>query len=170
MNPISCPLDIIPSHHFKEVFNTICPVILAIINNCLTDGVVPFSFLTYNYTTVTKESNLDPNDHNNYRHISKLPFISNILEKVVFFQVSCYLNSFNIFDKFQSGFQALHSPDSAPLNVYNDILLSVDIGSCAILVLLDLNTAFDTIDHVILLKRLEGKVGLQGPVLEWLAS
>ena len=54
------------------------------------------------------------------------------------------------------------------LKVQNDILLAV--GSWALLVLLDLSAAFDTIDHNILLKCLEDEVGLQGSVLQWFSS
>ncbi len=98
------------------------------------------------------------------------PFITKILEKVVFYQISAYLNITKTFDKFQSGFRALHSTESALLKVHNGILLSIDSGSCAILVLLGLSAAFDTIDHDILLKRLEDEVGLQGLVLKWFIS
>jgi retron-type reverse transcriptase len=80
------------------------------------------------------------------------------------------LSAFNICEHFQSGFRALHNTEFALLKVQNDILLAVDYGSCAFLVLLDLSAAFDTIDHNILLKRLEDEVCLQGSVLQWFSS
>ncbi len=52
----------------------------------------------------------------------------------------------------------------------NDLLLSVDSGDNAVLVLLDLSTAFDTVDHNILLSRLEHWVGIKGTALCWFES
>lgn len=52
----------------------------------------------------------------------------------------------------------------------NDVLLASDTGSPSVLVLLDLTTAFDTIDHPILIARLEKLVGLSGNVLSWFKS
>jgi len=71
---------------------------------------------------------------------------------------------------FPSGFRSLHSTESALLRVTNDILLPLDSGSCVVLVLLDRSAAFDTIDHNILLERLECMVGVKGTVLQWFAS
>lgn len=71
-------------------------------------------------------------------------------KKIVFSQIF-YQYTFNLFDRFQSGFRALYSTESAVLIIYNDIFLSVHSCSCAILVLLSLSAAFDTIDHDILL-------------------
>lgn len=64
----------------------------------------------------------------------------------------------------------MHGIESA---LHNNILLSVDSGHLStrdVLVLLDLSTAFDAIDHGILLKCLEVEVDLQGPVLKWFTS
>ncbi len=52
----------------------------------------------------------------------------------------------------------------------NDLVLSSDRGCISSLVLLDLSTAFDTIDHNILLKRLENSVGISGGALAWFKS
>ena len=56
------------------------------------------------------------------------------------------------------------------LIVFNDIHLNTDSGKISVLVLLDLSAAFDTVDHDILLDRLENWVGLSGSVLKWFES
>ncbi len=106
-----------------------------------------------------KGPHLDPTVHINYRPIAKLSFVSKVLENVALSQFTSYLDTFNILDPFQYGSRALHSTESALLKVTNDILLSIDSGSCAILILLDLSATFDTVDQDILLKRLECVVG-----------
>ncbi|HSN22935.1 MAG TPA: reverse transcriptase domain-containing protein [Methylomicrobium sp.] len=56
------------------------------------------------------------------------------------------------------------------LKVLSDILLAVDRGDLAMLTLLDLSAAFDTVDHDILLRRLRQTYGLDGSVLQWFKS
>ena len=56
------------------------------------------------------------------------------------------------------------------MRVVNDLLLSADSGNCTILLLLDLSAAFDTVDHRILLKRLDLEVGIRDGALDWFAS
>ncbi len=72
-----------------------------------------------------------------------------------------------ILNKFQSGFRVQHSTETALLKVLNYIYLSVNSGNYVVLVLLDLSAAFDTINHSILISRLEHCIGLQGNVLKW---
>ena len=78
--------------------------------------------------------------------------------------------SANLLPSLQSGFRPGHSSETAVLRVLSDLLEAVDDGDVAILVLLDLSTAFDTIDHSILCKRLRLTFGLDGQVLEWFRS
>ena len=117
-----------------------------------------------------KKPNLDPSILSNFRPISKLPFLSKVLEREVYVQLQSFLINNNIYEKFQSGFRTAHSTETALLRVLNDLLLSADSGSPVILVLLDLTAAFDTVDHRILLSRLEHLVGLKGTALQFFQS
>lgn len=68
-----------------------------------------------------KKPNLDTSICNNFRPISKLSFISKILEKVV---LESFLNGDTVLKILQSGFELLHSTESAlsePLNDFNDV-------------------------------------------------
>ena len=68
---------------------------------------------------------------------------------------------------YQSGFCAMHSTESALLNGTNDLRLTADSKGS---VLLDLTAAFNTVDHAVLLERLEHFVGLKGKAIQWIAS
>ena len=63
-----------------------------------------------------------------------------------------------------------HSTETALLKVFNDIACELDDKKVVLLSLLDLSAAFDTIDHTILLNRLNISFGIQGTALEWFKS
>jgi len=144
--------------------------ILKFINLCLSSGCVPFSFKHAIVLPLLKKKNLDPRNLSSFRPISKLPFISKVLERSVLLQVQEFLKTADVCEQFQSGFRPRHSTETALLKVFNDLFLHLDAGNCAILILLDLTAAFDTVDHKILLWRLEHCVGLKGTVLKWFES
>ena len=62
-----------------------------------------------------------------------------------------------------------HSKETAPLKVKNDILMNME-NQVTLLVLLDLSAAFDTLDHRILLDRLQFDFGISGSALNWIES
>ena len=107
---------------------------------------------------------------NNYRPVSNLCFIAKILERVVLSQVSSYLNSHNLFNTCQSAYRPGHSTETALLIVVNDLFLSLNIGNIYVLTLLDFSSAFDTIDHPILVHRLHADFGFTDTVLQWFSS
>lgn len=64
----------------------------------------------------------------------------------------------------------MHSTETTLLKVTNDIMIAADEGKCSVLVLLDLMSAFDTVDHSILLNWSNQLVGISGTALEWFSS
>lgn len=166
----SCCLDTMPTFFLKKVYSCLANDLLQIINSSLQSGIFPTALKTAAVKPLLKKRNLDPSLVSNYRPISNLPFIGKILEKTVYQQLTCFLSANNLFDKFQSGFRPHHSTESALTKVINDIHMNTDSGKISILVLLDLSAAFDTVDHKILLDRLENWVGLSGTVLDWFRS
>ena len=68
------------------------------------------------------------------------------------------------------GLREMHHSTETALRVKNDLSRAVNQDGAALLVLLDLSTAFDTVDHTILLGRLGKRFGITNQALEWLSS
>ena len=119
----------------------------------------------------SKKPSLDRNILKNYRPvISNLPFLSKILEKVVLHKLLAHLQENNLCNPFQSAYRTGHSTETTLLHVVNDLLNTMDEDKISVLLLLDLSAAFDTIDHQILLSRLETVFGIHSTVLQWFRS
>lgn len=112
-----CSLDVVYPRLLSDMLDFISPSLLSIINGSLVSGIVPSYFKHAIVQPLLKKPNLDPTVLNNYRPISKLPFLSKVLEKVVFNQLSSFLQENGILDKYQSGFRSQHSTESALLKV-----------------------------------------------------
>ena len=89
-----------------------------------------------------------------------------LLKKVIALQIHSHLIINDIVDNFQSAYKTGHSCETALLRVYNDIVTTIGRGNGAMLVLLDLPAAFDTIDHDNLFFTLEKYVGICGNALK----
>ena len=119
------------------------------IYSSLASGIISQCFKSALVTPILKKRCLDHNDLNNYPPVSNLCFIANILKKLVWSQVSSYLNSHNLYNTCQPAYRPGHSTETALLKVVNDLFLSLNIGNISVLALLDFSSAFDTIDHTI---------------------
>ena len=102
--------------------------------------------------------------------MSNLSFVSKLIERIVCVQLIEHLEANGLYELLQSAYRQLHSTETALLRVQNDLLQAVDAEGGAILVLLDLSAAFDTIDHQKLLKLLDHSFGIRGTALKWFES
>ena len=166
----TCCLDVLPTRFLKSVLSSLLAPLTHIVNMSLQSGTFPRALKTAVIKPLLKKSSLDATVLNNYRPISNLPFLGKILEKVVYQQLTEFLLINNSLDVFQSGFRPHHSTETALIKVTDDIRMNTDMGKASVLILLDLSAAFDTVDHGILLQRLEDWVGITGTALNWLKS
>ncbi len=106
----------------------------------------------------------------NYRPVSNLAFLSKITEKVVAKQTSQHMSSCQLHPKLQSAYRQNHSTETALLRVHNDIMINMNKQHVTLVVFLDLSAAFDTVDHGVLIRRLEQTFGVCGDALAWFRS
>ena len=124
---------------------------------------------TLSFTLLLKKPTLNPAQVENYRPVSLLPFLSKILERTVFNQVSEFLSENNLYDPNQSSFKQGHSTETALLSVMESLRSARAAGQSSALLLLDLSAAFDTVNHQILLSTLT-ELGISGSALHWFMS
>ena len=94
-------------------------------------------------------------DFNNYRPISILPSLSKVFEKIIHKQISDYFESNKLFYVSQYGFRRRHSTELATIELVDKILIEMDKGEIPLTIFIDFSKAFDTIDHEILLYKLQ---------------
>ena len=102
--------------------------------------------------------------------MSNLPFVSKLVEKVVVKQTSTHVDENALPDPFQSAYRRGHSTETALLRVKNDIAATLDRKCTTLLMTFDLSCAFDTVDHELLMTRLEHSFGITDRALVWLQS
>ena len=154
----------------KECIDELSPYIATIINNSLRTGTVPDIFKKAIVKPLLKKKGLNCEILKNYRPVSNLPFLSKILEKVILKQILGHMQENNLQECYQSAYRAHHSTETALMRIMNDLLHVMDSGKTTILGLLDLSAAFDTIDHNILLQRLNITFGISKTALKWISS
>ena len=105
----------------------------------------------------------------NYRPILLLPIISKIFERLIFSRLISFLNDYKVINDSQYGFQANKSTELAVNAITNKIIKRFEDKEVAYSIFLDFAKAFDTVDHNILIKKLE-HYGIRGSPLNLLKN
>ena len=164
----TCQLDPIPTHMVKEhlPFTVICDIVKLSLSTAQFPDILKLSYIR----PCLKKPDLDKELYQNYRPLANIPFLSKIIEDIIKTQIFNYLDANTLLPSFQSAYRRCHSTETALLRVQNDILRSLDTNQQVIMVLLDLSSAFDTLDHSILLDRLKTYFKVTGNALKWFRS
>ncbi len=139
-----------------------------IINISLSTGIYPDKLKIAKVIPIFKNKG-DQLLVSNYRPISLLSNINKIFEKLVYSRVYSFLNLHNCIYELQFGFRAKHSTNHALLSLTEMIRFALDNSNFACGIFIDLQKAFDTVDHKILLKKLE-YYGIRGLANKWFES
>ena len=166
----TCQLDPIPTHMVKEHLPSLSTIICNIVKLSLSTAQFPDILKLSYIRPCLKKPDLDNELYQSYRPLANIPFLSKIIEDIVKTQIFNYLDANTLLPSFQSAYRRCHSTETALLRVQNDILRSLDTSQQVIMVLLDLSSAFDTLDHSILLDRLKTYFKVTGNALKWFRS
>ena len=119
--------------------------------------------------SLLKKPTLDHSNLENYRPVSNLSFLSKVIGKIVLRQLFAFFNSHDLLRLSKSAYYPCHSTETALL-IMTDILRALDDSNVSVLILRDLSSAFDSIDHCILSYRLQSLYVISGTVLSWFES
>ena len=148
----------------KAISNIVVKPLTYIYNQTFLTGVIPNEFKMAIVTPVFKSN--DKESFSNYRPISVLPCFSKILEKLMYKRIIKFIDKHNTLNEHQYGFRKKHSTNHAILELVTKITKAIDSNQYTMGVFLDLSKAFDTVNHAVLLYKLE-HYGIRGIVLEW---
>jgi len=170
MSDATCDLDVIPTKKLKECIDGFIKPVTVLVNKCFQGGQFPRQFKQALVAPLIKKLSLPKEELSSYRPVSHLNFISKVIEKIIQNRLLNHLNSFSGLPNYQSAYRMYHSTETALLKVQNDLLLAMEEQKVSALALLDLSAAFDTVDHEVLINRLEIFFGLSDMALALVKS
>ena len=130
-------------------------------------GLFPDDWKIARVAPIYKDGSQDENS--NYRPISVLPIISRLFEKLVYDQVYGFLNMNKLLFSQQSSFRLQHSVLTCLLKCTNDLYLNSEKSEYTAVTFIDLKKAFDTVNHDILVQKLE-HYGVKNKEIRWFHS
>ena len=162
-----CSVDKIPIKIYKAVSDIISRPLCTIFNESINLGIFPNTLKIGKIRPLFKAG--DKKLASNYRPITILPTLSKIFEKLVFSRMYNFLNKFGLLHSCQFGFRKLHNTSHALSAMTKTIYEKLNDRHNVLALYIDLQKAFDVLDHNILIKKLN-YLGIRGSFLNWLTS
>ena len=151
----------------QSSLDSILNPLVHIFNLSFEQGVVPMELKEARVVPIFKKGSHSVVQ--NYRPISVLPSISKILERLVYNRLISFCEKHKIITDHQFGFRENHNTTSAVAYLVNEIISAYESNESVLGVFIDLQKAFDTIDHKILLDKLN-HYGIRGIAYQWFSS
>ena len=162
-----CNCDDVPILVYKLLVDRISIIISDIFNRSLQEGVFPDRLKLSNIKLLSKT--LDRFSYHNCRTITTLVLLSKLLEKLMNCRLNNYLDKHSLISEHQYGFRKGFSASDAMLRFTNEVVNALNDKKYLAAVYLDLSKAFDTVNHKILLQKME-HLGIRGLALDWYRS
>ena len=157
----------IPTKKLKLISLEISEPLSWITNLCFETGVHPEKLKFAKKIPVFKKGSKLLTS--NYRPISLLSNINKIFEKLIFSNVHKFLETKKSIYDLQYGFRPKRSTTHALINITERIREAIDGKKVACGIFVDLQKAFDTVNHNILLSKLH-RYGIRGAAYDWFKS
>ena len=152
----------------KQCSAELSSAITHLANRSLATDTFPASMKNGLVTPLIKKPGLDVSDFKNFRPITNLSTVSKLLERLALARIKPHISASSNFCPLQSAYRGAHSTETALVKIVDDILGAIDSGSVVALVGLDISAAFDTVNHLTLLNRLEHEFGITAAPLNWI--
>ena len=167
LNKTSTGSDGISNKVIKLASPAVVPCLIKLFNRCLKAEYFPLVLKVAKVIPIYKQG--DSNEFENYRPIALLPPIAKVFERLLYDKMMSYIQKYKLINAKQFGFRRKHKTVDAIASVIEEIRSFLDkkIPSCC--VFFDLKKAFDTINHTILLEKLDN-YGFRGPIKNLLRS
>ena len=157
----------IPTKIFQMIGNIVCTPLSKIYNISVLGGCHPNKLKFLNVIPIFKKgSRLSIS---NYRPISLLSNLNIIFEKIMYKRIYSFLEKYECLYELQFGFRAKHSTVHTLINITEKIRSALDNNKVACGIFIDLQKAFDTVNHEILLTKLD-YYGFRGNIKNWFRS
>ena len=145
-------LDGISSKFIKLAKLIVAPFLAQLFNNCIDQNLFPENLKLAIVTPIPKTSS--PKSMNDYRPISLLPIFSKIFEKIIAERMMSFIDKNSNLTSSQFGFRTSSSTELAVTSIYDEQLQHLNDNKLTCSIFLDLRKAFVSVDHSILLKKL----------------